>query len=478
MKKRIISIVLAAMLFAGSFLAPISANAASIADSGVIATSSSTASIAGGNVVVSATLGSIPASDDGIAYLYELKTYEYGIPAGRQPVATTGLSKQLNVGIPLGASLDGVPRLYNKFVYAVKRGGTMALITNAQYISNPEAVATNPRPRQPRPVKGKQRDCVINMPLTGNGLAPRLGIQHMVLVCYDPNCPAADLGARGGDSHPVRRNTVTTYMPNAENDAGIMALVNDCVAVARDSGAQDFVIGNEVNERCWNYTAWCDWDTFVRKYVQVFRVCYTAIKSTNPNAMVYTSLDQVWNRAGGKDYEYLDGSIFLSKFNQMMVQNGNTDWNLSIHPYPNPLYYPKFWDMSGVAGGATYKAEVDNNRVITFQNLSTVTNVLCSAGYRNRSGGVRDVIIGEIGMGTNAGVDAQAAGVCASYAAMERNPYVTQYLYLEYDVNGFFPTLQGRGLEAYNAMGTPQEQKYMDWAKSYIGISDWGQVLR
>lgn len=482
MKKRLLSIVMSAAVAVSSLIFyPVSALAYNTVDGTSVSGSSSSALIQGENVVYTASFGAKPASDDGKVYLYELKTYEYGIADGAKPIAQAAASENVSISFPLDYK-PGLSRLYNKFVLAVKRNGVITLVNDAQYITNPEVIATDPKARVNRPVKVLQQDNVSNISLTGGGAATNQpsGVLHAVFTNVDKYSVTTDKTALSEDAHYVKNNPVVAYMLNANDDEGIEGLIADMTFHASTGNVQDFVIGNEVNERCWNYMAWTDWDTYVRKYVQAFRVCYTAIKSTNPGAMVYISLDQVWNKnpQGNDYYEYLDGDEFLAKFNTMIKQNGNIDWNLSIHPYPNPLYWAKFWDTSGVANGAAAKEQVKSNQVITFENMSVITDLLCTEGYRNRSGGVRDVIIGEIGMGSNAGVDNQAAAICASYAAFEMNPYVTQYMYLEVDVNGFFPTMNGRAREAFNAMGTPDEEKYMEWAKKHIGITDWSQVIR
>jgi len=479
-KKALTGISLSVAMILGLIVTPIDANAANTANASVISNSTSSAIVLGTDVVYSASFSTIPSSDDGKAYLYELKTYEYSIPAGAAPIAVCDLTKDISLRFPHNYVQGQVGRIYNKFVLAVMKNGVLSLVTDAQYINNPEMLATEIKVRKARPAKALQGGNVANITLSGSGTALPIGATHAVFQNDNRDSITVDATVNSADAHPVKNNPVVAYMLNANDDVGIAGLVADMTAYAKNTPVQDFVIGNEVNERCWNYMAWTDWDTYVRKYVQAFRVCYTAIKAVNPTAMVYISLDQVWdkNPSGSNYYEYLDGDQFLAKFNTMIVQNGNIDWNMSIHPYPNPLYYAKFWDLSGLANGATYKAQVDKNQVITFQNLSVLTNVLTQPAYLNRVGGVRDVIIGEIGLGSNAGVDAQAAAICASYAAFERNPYVSQYLYLEVDVNGFYPTLTGKALEAYNAMGTANEAIYMEWAKSYIGITDWSQVLR
>lgn len=477
MKKRLLGLFLSAALTAGMML-PVNAFAVNTVDTATVSSSSSSCIIEGDNVVFSASFGNAPKSDDGKLYVFELKTYEYGIPDGARPIAEVSAAGTVTATFPLEYT-GGYGRLYNKFVFAAKRGGMWTLVNNAQYITNPEAVANTKKTRLIRDVKLLQDHNIANISLTGTGVALPIGAKHAVFTNTDPMVVTSH-PAQMGDTKPVQNNPVVAYMLNADNDMGIQGLIADMTAYAGMEGEsyiQDFVIGNEVNERCWNYMAYCDWDSYVRKYVQAFRVCYTAIKATNPNAMVYTSLDQVWNK-NTPNTEYLDGDEFLKKFNDMIVENGNIDWNLSIHPYPNPLYYPKFWDLSGVANGSMFKEQVDTNQVITFQNLSVISGVMTQPEYLSRYGTVRDIIIGEIGMGTNAGNDAQAAGLCAAWAAFERNPYITQFMYLEVDVNGFFPTMTPYTREVWNALGTPNESKYMSWAMKQIGITDWSQVLR
>lgn len=455
------------------------AQAFNTVDTAMVSASSSSCVIVGDNVVYTADFNKAVSSDDGKIYLYELKTYEYGIADGLSPIASVSTAPHVQITFPLNYT-EGVSRLYNKFVLAVKRNGVITLINDAQYITNPEVLAINPKPRKERPAKALQHDNVANISLDGSGIALPIGSQHAVFTITDRNVPVADKSANGPDSHMVKNNPVVAYMLNAADEDGVRGLIADMTAYAMNTDIQDFVIGNEVNERCWNYMAWTDWDMYMNKYIQAFRVCYTAIKSVNPNARVYISLDQVWNKnpQGNDFYEYIDGDEFMSRFNTIMKKNGNIDWDLSIHPYPNPLYYAKFWDLSGLANGAMFKSQVDNNQVITFQNLSVITNLLTQPSYFNKEGMVRDIIIGEIGLGSNAGVENQAAAICASWAAFEMNPYITQYMYLEVDVNGFFPTMYGKARECYDAMGTPDEGIYMDWALKHIGINNWSQVIR
>ena len=60
----------------------------------------------------------------------------------------------------------------------------------------------------------------------------------------------------------------------------------------------------------------------------------------------------------------------------------------------------------------------------------------------------------------------------------ESPPYITQVIYLDNLGDGVDSRLSERGWAAFNSFGTQEEAAYMDWAKQYIGISDWSKVIR
>ena len=227
-----------------------------------------------------------------------------------------------------------------------------------------------------------------------------------------------------------------------------------------------------------------DWDTFVREYTQAFRVCYTAIKSVNAQANVYVSLDQCWDRnrpmSHPEYYSYIDVKDFLIKFNNNISSTGNIDWCLAVHPYTVPLTYAKFWDMSGVTVETPEycRSQVANNHMVTFQNVTVITDFMSKPEYANRSGQVRDIIVNEFGVSATQGEDVQIAALCAAFYSFEKNPYITQVIYLDNLGDGVDSRLSERGWAAFNSFGTQEEAAYMDWAKQYIGISDWSKVIR
>lgn len=427
-----------------------------------------------------ATLPSIPASDDGALYLFELQPGEYAIAPGAVAVASAPLSQSPVFSLPFNDA-----RLYTKLALAVKSGGQNVMIASPQYISNPELLATHTRGRQARALKSVQGVNFSNYYLSNNlngiisGRYTTVQVMNQGINQTLTN-PYSRAGMAATDTHPV---VPQYYMLNGSDPAGITALANELTRCAANSAAENFIIGNEVNVRTWNYMVWTDWDHYIREYAQAFRVAYNAIKSQNANARVFVCLDQNWDRnrpAGHHEYyEYMDGKDFLSQFNALISREGNIDWGVAQHPYPVPLTYAKFWDMSGCPDGGYMSAQVSSGKMMTFQNLSLLTNFLQTPAMLSPTGSVRHVILSEIGLTNAQGVDVQAAALCASYQAAKRNPYVEEIIYsLAFHEPMLDTRLGGQSQLVFDSLGTPNEATYEEWAKAFIGISDWSQVLR
>lgn len=425
-------------------------------------------------VVYTAVLDKAPVSEDGKVYLYELKTYEDVISPVAVPLVAAPASKNVSFKFDL---LHKTPatRLYSKFVLAVKSGGVPVMVSTPVYITNPEALATHTKGRISLN-KITQGEGMNNMLLTGSGSGPTASKPVVVLLAGNGSAVTHPLCAVP-DTHPMVYNYC---MLNAANAAGVNGLIADCTYQAANSAGQDFIIGNEVSERVWNYIPYTDWRLFVREYARAFRVCYTAIKSENANAKVYFSIGQNWDRnrpASHKEfYEYIDAKDFVDYFNAEIMAGGNIDWSVAIHPYTVPLTYSMFWNMSLCPDGAYCAQQVNSNKMVSFQNLSVMTNYL--AKFKNPQGVPRTMIISEIGLSNTQGDVAQAAAIAASWVAYKKNPYISGYMYLNGCGDGVDSRLTGQALTMYNSLGTANEAAMLEWAKQVIGISDWNQILR
>lgn len=426
------------------------------------------------SVQFSAILDKVPASDDGMIYLYEMKTYEDAISPFAAPLAAGPVSKNVAFTFDLLHKTDNT-RLYSKFALAVKKGGTVTMVSTPAYITNPEALATHTKAWSPI-VKSTQGASVNNMVITGSGGGVTASNKVVILLAKNGTSVTHPMCALP-DTHPVFYNYC---MFNAANAAGVKALAADCAYQAANSAGQDFIIGNEVSERVWNYMPFVDWKLYVREYARAFRVAYTAIKSENANAKVYFSIGQNWDRnrpvSHQEYYEFIDAKDFVDLFNAEIMAGGNIDWSVAIHPYTVPLTYSMFWNMALCPDGAYCAQQVASNRMVTFQNISVQTNYL--AKFKNPAGLPRTMIISELGISNFQGDQAQAAALATAWVAYKTNPYLSEFLYLNGGGAGVDFRLVGQAQTMYNSLGTANEAAMLEWAKAYMGITDWKQVVR
>ncbi len=429
-----------------------------------------------------ANILSIPATDDAQMYLYELEPFEYSVSSSSKLIGTFPLSNKLSYAFPL-TDETGVSRICKKYAVAVKINGAMAIIVNPQYIINPEKAATHTRGNQ----------AVGFVEPTSKMVLYRIGETDLAAVARDMYSTAVIVNrkdstlinpcAKGGDSHSVSPKMY--YMFNAATKDGVAKLQSTMTYFAANTYVDEFIIGNEVNTRIWNYAKSMSWEQNVREYAQAFRVCYNSIKSTNANAKVFISLDQMWNMdnpAGTSAYySYMDGLDYILTFNSIICSEGNIDWGLAFHPYLYPMTYTKFWDPSGLNNAAKYTTPVAEGRVITFQNLPVMTSTMNDPTLKNPQGKVRDIILPEIGVTQYQGVEAQTAAMMACYQASRNNPNIKRIYFHRMNEGGKtnFSTT-GASEELYNALVSGNAatiSKYNSWSLGYIGISDWRQIV-
>ena len=409
-----------------------------------------------------ATLPEIPVSDDGIVYLYEMQPFEYAVAPTAVPAASAPASLTPAFTVPYTET-----RLYTKLGLAVKSGGQNVLIANPQYIANPELLAAHTKARQVRALKSEQGKEFCNLYLTENTAGVMAGRYTTAQVMNTGSNqaitnPYSRAALMPTDPRPV---TPRHYMLNASEPAGINAIASELSKVAANSTIENFIIGNEVNVRTWNYMIWTDWDSYIREYAQAFRVAYNAVKSQNANAHVFICIDQNWDRnrpvGHAEYYEFIDGKDFLAKFNALIASEGNIDWGVAQHPYPVPLTYAKFWDMSGCPSGSYMAAQVSSGKMMTFQNLTLLTNALQSPEMLSPSGAVRHVILSEIGLTNAQGTEVQAAALYASYVAAKSNPFVEEIIYLlSFSEPQVDTRLSGQSQLVYDSLGTANEAVY------------------
>ncbi len=416
--------------------------------------------INGSNVVVNAGSAAIPSSDDGVFYLIAMQPYDTvqtGVKAATAPAASSAA-----FSFALGKNTAG-SNLYKKFAVATLQGGVLTQVSNARYITNPEACASHTCARNQAGKKGLLvdpvklnsneltdlgiRQCTYNLPVgslcTGGGISYQYNgktynFNKTIVAQYDYLVPILNkkgiqismilLNNLTGDLtliHPLSRNAIANYYAyNTAEQAGVEKLEAAASFLAQrysNNGhgkIDNWIIGNEVNARSeWNYMSPVDVNTFANEYAKAIRIFYNGIKSENGNANVYISIDQQWARSANASLYYSDVS-FLNAFNSIVSSEGNIDWHVAVHPYDVPLYDPAVWAPS------SYVKHSQGTAYITMQNIDVLTDFLCQKAFLAPNGQVRSVLCSEVGYTSLNGENIQAAAVSYAYLQALSNSHI------------------------------------------------------
>ena len=292
----------------------------------------------------------------------------------------------------------------------------------------------------------------------------------------------------GGGSAPY-------YMFNAADESGCEYLEAVATFLAnRYSGSKkgkitNWVIGNEINARtAWNYMDYTSVEEYTREYANAFRIFYNGIKSVNAGANVYISLDQLWDRNLSSTDSY-DAKDVLDAFNADISLRGNIDWGLAHHPYPVPLTWPKFWAMPSNYASMDLVRNSVETPYITIQNIHVLTEYMERSEFLNPNGEVRSIAITEIGFGSDHGEELQAAAYVYAYKIAESNQHIDMFV-LNKQADMAVEIAQGLSLginrsngshkyiyDVFKHIDTASGDEAAEFAKSYIGISSWSEVI-
>lgn len=479
----------------------------------------------------------IPKSDDKFYYLFALNTYEDSIPEDAEYLDRDYKDKEVEMSAALNYN-HSATRLFKKFVVAVKKDGKYLPVTTPRYITNPEAIAKYTSVfQQPKSIKGLLVDpsrlagselddlgvkqAAYNIPvarllgpttnpsypsiqytydgrtytLNGQvvaeydiifGTLTRKGITTTAIILNNYSSAYQQLihpQARGGGSAPY-------YMFNGAEESGVeyMAAIATFLAERYSDNNRgrisNWVIANEINARKeWNHMAYVDVETYVEEYARAFRVFYNAIKSVSSSARVYISLDQQWDRNIKNNTNY-DGRDILDAFNRNISSKGNLDWGVAQHPYNVPLTESRIWKAS------KYVEHNAGTSMITMENIEVLVNYLRQEQFRKEDGGVRSILISELGYTSSSGQALQAAAFAYAYYKMEAYSEIDGFL-LNRETDAGEEVSQGLAFGLTDAGGgrkqiynvfkyidTPERDNYTNFAKEIIGISSWGEIVR
>ncbi len=179
-----------------------------------------------------------------------------------------------------------------------------------------------------------------------------------------------------------------------------------------------YIVGNEVNSHWfWSNQGKVTMEEFANDYHRSVRLVHSAVRSAAEWPRVYISLEHHWNirYPGGNEKQAFPGRDFIEHFAELARSDGDFDWHVAFHPYPEDLRDPRFWqDESAVDSFDTPR--------ITFRNIDVLTRYLQKESMQF-NGSVRRVILSEQGFHTPDGPDGeqiQAAAYCLAWKLVDR----------------------------------------------------------
>ncbi|MBQ0043033.1 MAG: hypothetical protein KBS85_06960 [Lachnospiraceae bacterium] len=482
--------------------------------------------------------GKVPASDDGKMYLFAEPTYSSGITTN--PVAVVAASGSPVFGAPLGEGTAN-SLLYKKFCIGVPQGGKYVKVSNFSYITNPQVlstftsgnriVTTSKKGLFPDPLRLEQLQAtgaqhtqyqlllsdlittrttgVVPYQYNGKVYCFDAGIvqqyDYLCSYCQQRNISMSMVILLGYKknlevlvnplSRATRSKARTYLLPNASEQLGVEYLAAAYAFLAeRYNGLSghgqidNFIVGNEVTAFVqWNYIpAGTSLATYVEEYAKVLRVAYTAVKSKNKAAQVYTSVDQRYNR-NEKINTVFDTRDFLEALAANTAAQGNFSWGVSVHPYNCPLTSAKWWSKSSYY--ARMVNHTQNTPYLTMENLEVLTDFMCTPAMLTSAGKCRPIIIDEIGYPSSEGEKNQAAAIVYAYKQAEANQYIKAIVFHNTTDNAE-EVQQGLAEGLLNMNGTPkvayswftgmdgaQGATYVQQAKGVIGAK-WNIIPR
>ena len=412
--------------------------------------------------------------DDGYYYLFELQPYETGIGSRTDYAAWCDKTEKLKFSLPFSGG-DSDPRLYSRFVVALKIGDTYQAISAPIYVTNPGDMASF---TEEYPEAMSKKGLLIELDMLGDAM--ELGVKHTtinipyhhiiggnlkyhyngkdyyfneeLIASYDKMISSfsnkgiivtAILLNGWNDAHPelheaglAKSSSAFYYGFNVSTPEGYettRALFS--FMAERYSGADykhgrvsNWIVGNEVNNnKNWNYVGPMDLASYTKLYEKNFRVAYTAIKSRSKNARVFFSTDYEWKKQN-TNLQYA-AKDFIDLFNAGISAEGNIEWGLAYHPYPYPMTEPEFWDddQTGMVN------ETFESPVINFKNLHVLTDYFQQAHMRTAGGQERHIILSEEGFTSDSisrgkVYDIQAAAFAYAYYLVDNNPYIDAFI--------------------------------------------------
>lgn len=255
------------------------------------------------------------------------------------------------------------------------------------------------------------------------------------------------------------------------------------------------IIGNELQSHwVWYNIGQQPAETVIKEYATAVRIAGLSMHKTHRGLRTYISMDHFWSMRGlsNDPLKELTGLEVINGVNNFSNLEGNFQWHVAFHPYPENFFEPRFWlDKTALFDFNTPR--------ITFKNIEVLPAYLEQSSFKY-NGKARRIILSEQGFHTPAdanGQKVQAACYAYAYYKIKQIKGIDAFMYFTH-VSSVDPMSCGLDLGLCKAgpggepVFTPGSHKYIwevvrladtekwqqafEFAKPITGIADWSQI--
>ncbi|MFI6183667.1 DUF5722 domain-containing protein [Nonomuraea sp. NPDC051191] len=332
-------------------------------------------------------------------------------------------------------------------------------------------------------------------PLSDNGV-----LVNMIVLVYNSGAPNSAARTLIHPDAELGKGTVYAFnTKTAEGEAHFTAAMEFFAqrysqADGRYGRAWGWIVGNEIDaQQFWYNMGRQDRDVFLDQYARAMRLTWQAVRKADAAARVYTSLTHFWTGAANDDPKYTyKGRDVVDGLNALTKRQGDFDWNIAYHPYPENLFNPAFWNDK------TATDSFDTLR-ITFKNIELLPRYLAQ-DQLTYNGQRRRVILSEQGLNSQdysaKELELQAAAYAYAYYKIAFADGIDSFIlhrHVDHKQEGGLrlglwtwdeehsaPSNAGERKplhEVFAGIDTDRSLEVTEFAKKIIGISDWKDVI-
>jgi len=298
-------------------------------------------------------------------------------------------------------------------------------------------------------------------------------------------------------AHPDADPSGIYVMPNLTSKEGVTAYAAVLDLLAERYGRIDkkygrihhWIIHNEVNSG-WIWTNMGEKSavTYMDAYHKSMRMTHLIARQYNPHARTFISLEHNWTSTHNDKCH--TGRELLNLLLDFSHAEGDFEWSLAFHPYPQNLGNPRTWEDEDT----TFSFDTP---LITFKNIEVIDAWMRQPKALYQGKHLRDIQFTEQAPNSpdysEKSLTEQAAAMAYLWKKMEPLDSITMF-----HVHNWVDNRHEGGLRiglrkypsdkedplgkkpiwyTFQSFGTPEEDAHIEQYKKIIGINDWEDVI-